>query len=83
MEKNNIRLTESDLRNIVKESVKKVIREGHWDSNVWDEFQSLREKLGDDTLISELYEYLDGDTIDDFIETTKRNYDLDNEDYEY
>lgn len=79
MKRNRVRLTESQLHKLITESVKNVLQEGHWNSNVYSEFEELRETLGDDTLISELYNYMGGDDIEDFIEHIKRMYDLDNE----
>lgn len=83
MKKNNIRLTESDLRNIVKESVNKVIREGHWNTDVDAEWDSIVGVVGAETMLNELHQYLDSDVIDDFIEHIKNMYDIDNEYYEH
>lgn len=76
------KLTESQLRNIIKESVKGILKEGHWNSAVYDEFSELREMLGDDTLISEMYNWMDGDSIEQFIKRTKQMYDLNGYDEE-
>lgn len=80
--KNKAKLTESQLRSIIKESVKCVLKEGHWNSAVYDEFSELREMLGDDTLISEMYNWMDAHTIEKFIQHTKQIYDLDGYDEE-
>lgn len=78
MRKRNVnRLTESKLQRIINESVKKVLREGHWDQKVYNEFLDIREAIGDDALISELYNWMDGDSIEGFIESVKRDYDFD------
>lgn len=74
------KLTKSRLQKIVNENVKRILKEGHWNSDVYDEFSELREALGDDTLISELYNWMDGDEIEGFIQNTKRMYDLDGSD---
>lgn len=76
MKKNTIKLTESQFQKLIKESVNSLLNEGHWDSSVYDEFEKVREAVGDDTLISELYNWLDGDSIEDFIEHMNRNYEL-------
>lgn len=70
-------MTESQLRNIIKESVKGVLKEGHWNSEVYDEFSELREMLGDGTIISEMYNWMDAYSIEKFIQHTKQMYDLD------
>lgn len=71
-----IRLAESDLHNIIKKSVGKIIRENHNDASDIDEFNQLRELLGDDIIISELVYYMSGDEFEDFIKHIKRYNDL-------
>lgn len=70
------------LKKIINESVKRILKEGHWNRDVYSEFSELREILGDDTLISELYNWMDGNEIEEFIQNTKRMYDLDEENYD-
>lgn len=79
MKKNKIRLKESQLHKLVKESVKAILKEGHWNNSVYDEFCELRETLGDDTLFSELYKWMDEYDIEQFIKQTKQMYDLESE----
>ena len=74
------KLTKSHLQKIINENIKMVLKEGHWNSDVYDEFSELREALGDDTLISELYNWMDSSEIEEFIQNTKRMYDLDGSD---
>ena len=76
------KLTKSHLQKIINENIKRVLKEGHWNSDVYDEFSKLREALGYDTLISELYNWMDSSEIEEFIQNTKRMYDLDEEDYD-
>lgn len=76
------KLTKAQLQKIINENIKRVLKEGHWNSDVYDEFSELREALGDDTLISALYDWMDGNEIEEFIQNTKRMYDLDEEDYD-
>lgn len=72
-----VRLNESELKRMIKESVKRVLKEGHWDSNVYDVWENVREMVGDDTMLSELYNYMSGDDIEDFLyDHMDRNYDL-------
>lgn len=80
MKKNKVKLTENGLKKLINESVKRILKEGHWNSDVYDEFSELREALGDDTLISELYNWMDSSEIEEFIQNTKRMYDLDGSD---
>lgn len=74
--KRTIKLTESDLHRLISESVKQVMNEGHWDSKVADDWAYVRETVGDDTMLSELFNYLSGDQIEDFLyDHMGRNYD--------
>ena len=82
MEKNTIKLNETDLKNIIKEAVKNVLNEGttiDTDQIKWDK---LQEQLGSETMINELYNYLNEDQIADFIICIEKEYDL-NYDEEY
>lgn len=86
MVKNRVKITESTLNRIikktVKESIKRVLNEGHWDSRVFDELSSIREQLGDDTVIREMYNWMDSTEIEGFIDNIKRMYELDGYDDE-
>lgn len=46
-------------------------------------FERLRGTLDPEILIDEFYYYLDSDTLHDFIETTERNFEIDEEEDEY
>jgi len=71
-----IRLTEQDLHRIVNESVKRMLKEGHYSSDSAQKWDQIREMVGDEAMIQELWNYLDADSIDDFIEHMDRYYDL-------
>lgn len=72
-----VRLTEQDLHRIVKESVKRMLKEGHYSSDSAQKWDQVRGMVGDDAMIQELWNYLDADIIDDFIKHMDRNYELD------
>lgn len=46
-------------------------------------FERLRGILDPEILIDEFYYYLDSDTLHDFIETTERNFNIDDDEDEY
>lgn len=55
MAKNTLKLSESDLKNIIKESVAKILKENHYDKmGVWDMIESIKEAIGADALVSRL-----------------------------
>lgn len=70
------KISQAQLKNIVAESVKRILKEGHWNQRVYNDWEDVRQTIGDDTFISELYNWLDGDSIEEFLENIKRNYDL-------
>lgn len=76
--KRTVNLKESELKNMIAESVKKALNEGHWDSRIYEMWEKVRKMVGDETMLSELYDYMTGDDIEDFIyDHMVRNYDLD------
>ena len=70
-------MTESDVQNIAKETVKRLVKEGTTDDYVNDMWQYLEEALGAETVLDELYRYLYSDTIKGFINHMKRHYEID------
>ena len=74
--KKTIKLSRKELTNYITESVRKIIKEGTNDPEVYEGWERLRETMGDAQMLDELFQYLDADTIRDFIETTKGLYDV-------
>ena len=80
MNKKHIRLTESDLHRIVKESIKKALKEGTMNNVIIKKWNQIEQVLGSDGMISELFNYLDADTIADFVNTIENTYDIEEND---
>ena len=74
--KKTIKLSRKELTNYITESVRKIIKEGTNDPELYDEWEKLRITIGDAQMLNELFQYLDADTIRDFVETTKGLYDV-------
>lgn len=74
--KKTIKLSRKELTDYITESVRKIIKEGTNDPELYDEWEKLRITIGDAQMLNELFQYLDADTIRDFVETTKRLYDV-------
>lgn len=70
-----IRLTESELHDMISQSVKKVIKEGTTDQTMYNRWDDIVNQLGAETVVSELYNYLNADDIAGFIDHMVRNYD--------
>jgi len=75
-----IRLTESDLHKIVKESTKKILKEITMNKNIIKKWGRIEQALGSDGMVSELFQYLDADTIADFVNTIENTYDIEEND---
>ena len=71
-----IRLTEGDIHRIVKESVNKIIKEGTTDRDVQSMWDEAQEMMGTESMLEALYDYLDCDTIEDFVQVLIRLYEL-------
>lgn len=80
MNKKVIRLTESDLHRIVKESIKKALKEDTMNNVIIKKWNQIEQVLGSDGMISELFNYLDADTIADFVNTIENTYDIEEND---
>ncbi len=75
--KKTIKLSRKELTDYITESVRKIIKEGTNDPELYDEWEKLRITIGDAQMLDELFQYLDADQIQDFVETTKGLYDVD------
>ena len=74
--KKTIKLSRKELTDYITESVRKIIKEGTNDPELYDEWEKLHITIGDAQMLNELFQYLDADTIRDFVETTKGLYDV-------
>jgi hypothetical protein len=71
-----IKITENKLKQIISESVKRILKEGSNSSDDYNNWEQVKECLGCEGMLSELYNYLSGDQIREFIEGVDREYDL-------
>ena len=76
MRKQTIKLNEAQLNRIIKERVKKVLREGTTDQTLEDAWINAKERLGAEAFLDALYAALDEDTIRENLEYIDRMYDL-------
>ena len=76
MKKQTIKLNEAQLNKLIKESVKKVLREGTTDQTLEDAWINAKEQIGAEAFLDALYAALDEDTIRENLEYIDRMYDL-------
>ena len=78
------RITESELKNLVKESVKRVINEGTTDQQLYNTWDNIAATIGPENMLMAIYNYMSSDEIAEIVRLLKRDYDVnDSEDAEY
>jgi hypothetical protein len=71
-----IKITESKLKQIISESVKRILKEGSSFKEDYVNWEKVKECLGCEGMLSELYNYLSCDQISNFINAVDREYEL-------
>ena len=71
-----IKITESKLKQIISDSVKRILKEGSSFKEDYDNWERVKEHLGCEGMLSELYNYLSCDQISNFINAVDREYEL-------
>lgn len=77
--KNTIKLTESDLKRVISESVKKVLREEATNTNIYDIWDDLLMNVGAETMLNCIYQWSSSDQIEEWIEWFKEEGYIDDE----
>lgn len=77
MKKKQIRLSEARLHQIIKENIKKVLKEGMTSDNpAFDKWEQIKETLGAETMVDNIFQYLDSSTLEQLVEWFNQDYDL-------
>ena len=71
-----IKLTEADLRNIIKKSVNKIINEGTTNTEYAKKWEALQKAIETYKILDAVYNYLNEDQIADFIDYMERYHDI-------
>lgn len=77
--KNTIRLTESDLKRIVSESVKRALKEGTTNVDIHNIWDNLLMNVGAETMLNCIYQWSSSDQIEQWIEWFKEEDYIDDE----
>jgi hypothetical protein len=79
-----MKITENKLRNIIQESINKVLEEYNigWSNDVWEEFDYLEQTLGAEKLVREIAGKISEYELKSILKTIKGHYGL-NDDEEY
>ena len=84
MGKKIFRLTESELRGLIRKSVNRVLNEGTTDQNMFNQWDDIKEQIGAEAMLDAIYNYMSSDEVAEIVRLIKRDYDInDIEDAEY
>ena len=84
--KRKVKLTESLLHRMINETVQEVINEATWKKSIDNKWAQAEQVMGAESMLNALYSFLDGDTIEEFIEVLEREYEIpfeNDDEYEY
>lgn len=77
MKTKKIRLTESQLNRFIKNTARNVIKEMYGHNDVYDMFCKMRQELGDEELLDEIYNATGTDDMYQTLEYIARMHDID------
>ena len=80
--KKRVRLTEQDLHRIVRKSVSKILKEGSSDPQDYNKWEQIKEMVGPEKMVDDIFDYLDVDTIAKLIEWFNQDYEIFEDEYE-
>ena len=64
------------IQQIIRESIYKVINEGTTSNDTFEKWELLKEQVGCEQMISDIFNYLSSDQLDKLIEYFNDDYDL-------
>ena len=64
------------IQQIIRESIYKVINEGTTSNDTFEKWELLKEQVGCEQMISDIFNYLSSDQFDKLIEYFNDDYDL-------
>lgn len=71
-----ITLNEQQFNTIVKESVKRILKEGFADRGLDEKWIDAERQIGSENMLQEVYNYFNSDQLKDFLESLDNDYDL-------
>lgn len=85
MKKNIVKLNEAQLKKMIAESVKRVLKEGMTPDNPnYEKWETIKEQLGAEQMLLDIFNYLDSSELEQIIEWFDQDYDFfGSEDEEY
>lgn len=68
------------LRQIIRESIYKAINEGTTSDDTFEKWELLKEQVGCEQMVNDIFNYLSSDQLKQLIEWFDQDYDLFNQD---
>ena len=64
------------LRQIIRESIYKAINEGTTSHDIFEKWELLKEQVGCEQMVNDIFNYLSSDQLEQLIEWFDQDYDL-------
>lgn len=65
--KKSIKLTESKLRNMIREAVTKTLNEGTTDETAYERWEYVKEMIGCENMLDDIFNWSSSDQIDEML----------------
>lgn len=77
--KRRIRLTEGQLRNIIRSNVKRALNEGSLDQTLSDKWSDIIENIGAEAFLNNIWNWLSSDQLEQIVEYAAQDGLIDDE----
>ena len=73
-------MNQNRIKQIVRESLYRAINEGTTSDDTFEKWELLKEQVGCEQMVSDIFNYLSSDQLEQLIEWFNQDYDLFNQD---
>ena len=77
------RLTEDDMKIVMEGAIKRILKEGSYDTQDMTTWEDLKEKVGAEAMLEFVWKYCSVDELRDLIQAMVREFGLDDLDDDY
>lgn len=77
--KRRIRLTEGQLRNIIRSNVKRALNEGSTDNSLYNKWMDIIENVGAEAFLDNIWNWLSSDQLEQIVEYAAQDGLIDDE----
>lgn len=76
MNKKLIKLTESELNRMISKAIRKTLNEGTTDEEITQKWEELKEVVGCEQMVEDIFNYLSSDQIEQLVEWFNQDYEM-------